>query len=100
MLSLFVHIHVTLLMNYNSTQRVTQRGGHTVSVYTPRYSLYIERLWLIHHGDNVLTVCYKLLMNLTGGVKKKKACWARCTMQVAKILHTMTLDTFLFLYNV
>lgn len=92
---LFAHIHVTLLMNYNSTQRVAQwvggwfrwwgaRGRRLVSVYMPCYSLYIERWWLIHQSDNVLTVCCDFLMNLD--FKKKRE--GRSAVHAAETLHT------------
>ena len=114
---LLAHIRVTLLMNYNSTQRGHPAGGHSVSVYTPCYSLYIELRQLIHHGDNVLSRFFSfssLVADIFSLLKKKKkkkrhdelaARLQSCRNISLSNTHTHTYthrhaDTFLFLYDV
>lgn len=71
--------------------------GHSVSVYTPCYSLYIEPWWLIHHSDDMLTVCYTFLIKFDFKRHSDFTAWCKLPKYGT---HTPTRDAFLFLFDV
>lgn len=89
---LLAHIHVTLLMNYNSTQRVTQWGPLSFRLHAMPCTVH----WTMMAHLSTVIICSDFVVNnLT-----LEAWWARCTVQFAEIVHTQTVDAFLFLYDV
>lgn len=89
---LLAHIHVTLLMNYNSTK------GHSVGATRCPFTRHATHCTLSDDGSSVkvtIRVCYKLLIHFTLKGTVSSLHDASC-----RNMHTLTLDTFLFLHDV